>query len=72
MLKSKRPFEQCSAEVASPESATTWTIRTSFPEYVIAILTIVGSVLFSVLTLIHIVIAVLDTSTINFLSNQSA
>ncbi|KAG0579185.1 hypothetical protein M758_4G080600 [Ceratodon purpureus] len=38
----------CSAEVASPESATTWTMRTSFPEYVIAILTIVGSVLFSV------------------------
>jgi hypothetical protein len=66
MLKSKRPFEQCSAEVASPGSATTWTMRTSFPEYVIAILTIVGSVLFSVLTLIHIVIAVLDTSTINF------
>ncbi|XP_024392786.1 LIMR family protein At3g08930 [Physcomitrium patens] len=38
----------CSAELADPESATTWTMRTSFPEYVIAILTIVGSILFSI------------------------
>jgi hypothetical protein len=39
---------QCSAELAAADTATTWTMRTSFPEYVIAIVTIVGSILFAV------------------------
>jgi hypothetical protein len=39
---------QCSAELAAADTATTWTMRTSLPEYVIAIVTIVGSILFAV------------------------
>lgn len=39
---------QCSAYSASASSEKTWTMRTTFPEYVVALATIVGSVLFSV------------------------
>ncbi|CAK9227079.1 unnamed protein product [Sphagnum tenellum] len=39
---------QCSAELAAADTATTWTMRTSLPEYVIAIVTIVGSILFAI------------------------
>ncbi|KVH94843.1 LMBR1-like membrane protein [Cynara cardunculus var. scolymus] len=39
---------QCSAYTASPSSETTWTMRSTFPEYVVALATIVGSVLFSI------------------------
>ncbi|KAM0952864.1 putative LMBR1-like membrane protein [Dioscorea sansibarensis] len=39
---------QCSAYTASSSSQTTWTTRTTFPEYVVALITIVGSVLFSI------------------------
>jgi len=44
------PFvqKQCSAYSASPASEKTWTMRTTFPEYVVALATIVGSVLFAV------------------------
>ncbi|GAB4857341.1 hypothetical protein Ancab_015249 [Ancistrocladus abbreviatus] len=40
--------KQCSAYLASPSSETTWTMRTTFPEYVVALATIVGSVLFTI------------------------
>ncbi|GAU47804.1 hypothetical protein TSUD_263360 [Trifolium subterraneum] len=39
---------QCSAYSASPSSEKTWTMRATFPEYVVALATIVGSVLFSI------------------------
>ncbi|KAL3531693.1 hypothetical protein ACH5RR_005214 [Cinchona calisaya] len=39
---------QCSAYSASPSSETTWSMRTTFPEYVVALATIVGSVLFTI------------------------
>ncbi|KAI5663480.1 hypothetical protein M9H77_22803 [Catharanthus roseus] len=39
---------QCSAYAASASSETTWTMRTTFPEYVVALATIVGSVLFTI------------------------
>ncbi|KOM58117.1 hypothetical protein LR48_Vigan11g115100 [Vigna angularis] len=39
---------QCSAYTASPSSEKTWTMRTTFPEYVVALATIVGSVLFAI------------------------
>ncbi|RVW44572.1 LIMR family protein [Vitis vinifera] len=39
---------QCSAYSASASSEKTWTMRTTFPEYVVALATIVGSVLFSI------------------------
>ncbi|KAK2980000.1 hypothetical protein RJ640_020026 [Escallonia rubra] len=39
---------QCSAYSASPSSETTWTMRATFPEYVVALATIAGSVLFSI------------------------
>ncbi|KAJ8533067.1 hypothetical protein K7X08_015956 [Anisodus acutangulus] len=39
---------QCSAYSASASSETTWTIRATFPEYVVALATIVGSVLFTI------------------------
>ncbi|XP_077230296.1 LIMR family protein At5g01460-like [Tasmannia lanceolata] len=39
---------QCSAYAASASSETTWTMRATFPEYVVALATIVGSVLFSI------------------------
>ncbi|KAJ9694979.1 hypothetical protein PVL29_010456 [Vitis rotundifolia] len=39
---------QCSAYTASASSEKTWTMRTTFPEYVVALATIVGSVLFSI------------------------
>ncbi|KAG1339050.1 putative LIMR family protein [Cocos nucifera] len=39
---------QCAAYAANASSETTWTMRTSFPEYVVALATIVGSVLFSI------------------------
>ena len=39
---------QCSAYSASASSETTWTMRATFPEYVVALATIVGSVLFTV------------------------
>ncbi|RWR73973.1 LMBR1-like membrane protein [Cinnamomum micranthum f. kanehirae] len=41
-------FHQCSAYSAGASSETTWTMRTTFPEYVVALATIVGSVLFSI------------------------
>ncbi|KAL2337752.1 hypothetical protein Fmac_012198 [Flemingia macrophylla] len=39
---------QCSAYTSSPSSEKTWTMRTTFPEYVVALATIVGSVLFAI------------------------
>ncbi|XP_073153284.1 LIMR family protein At5g01460-like [Henckelia pumila] len=39
---------QCAAYLASASSETTWTMRTTFPEYVVALATIVGSVLFTI------------------------
>ncbi|WCJ28061.1 LIMR family protein At5g01460 [Euphorbia peplus] len=39
---------QCSASLASPSSEKTWTMNSTFPEYVVALTTIVGSVLFSI------------------------
>ncbi|XP_020578189.1 LIMR family protein At5g01460 [Phalaenopsis equestris] len=39
---------QCDAYLASPSSESTWTMRASFPEYVVALATIVGSVLFTI------------------------
>ncbi|RDX57752.1 LIMR family protein [Mucuna pruriens] len=39
---------QCSAYSASPSSEKTWTMRTTFPEYVVALATIAGSVLFAI------------------------
>ncbi|KAG8377024.1 hypothetical protein BUALT_Bualt09G0125100 [Buddleja alternifolia] len=39
---------QCSAYSANASSETTWTMRTTFPEYVVALATIVGSVLFTI------------------------
>ncbi|KAJ4972283.1 hypothetical protein NE237_005382 [Protea cynaroides] len=41
-------FHQCSAYAASASSEKTWTMRTTFPEYIVALTTIVGSVLFSI------------------------
>ncbi|KAK8480037.1 hypothetical protein V6N13_097155 [Hibiscus sabdariffa] len=38
----------CSAYAANVSSEKTWTMRASFPEYVVALTTIVGSVLFSI------------------------
>nr|GEV03708.1 LIMR family protein At5g01460 [Tanacetum cinerariifolium] len=43
-----RTNENCSAYDASPSSETTWTQRSTFPEYIVALTTIVGSVLFSI------------------------
>ncbi|XP_010253885.1 PREDICTED: LIMR family protein At5g01460 [Nelumbo nucifera] len=40
-------IHECSAYSASASSEKTWTMRTTFPEYVVALATIVGSVLFS-------------------------
>ncbi|KAI4324472.1 hypothetical protein MLD38_029960 [Melastoma candidum] len=39
---------QCAAYLASASSEKTWTMRTTFPEYVVALATIVGSVLFTI------------------------
>ncbi|KAJ7961237.1 LIMR family protein [Quillaja saponaria] len=39
---------QCSAYSANASSEKTWTMRATFPEYVVALATIVGSVLFSI------------------------
>ncbi|KAK6943125.1 LMBR1-like membrane protein, partial [Dillenia turbinata] len=39
---------QCSAYTASASAETTWTMQTTFPEYVVALATIVGSVLFAI------------------------
>lgn len=39
---------QCSAYSASASSETTWTMHATFPEYVVALATIAGSVLFMV------------------------
>jgi LMBR1 domain-containing protein 1 len=39
---------QCSAYSANSSSETTWTMRATFPEYVVALATIVGSFLFSI------------------------
>ncbi|EPS57824.1 hypothetical protein M569_16993, partial [Genlisea aurea] len=39
---------QCSAFSANSSAETTWTMRTTFPEYVVALATIVGSVLFTI------------------------
>ncbi|GLJ39322.1 hypothetical protein SUGI_0802570 [Cryptomeria japonica] len=39
---------QCAAYTARSSSESTWTMRTTFPEYVVALATIVGSVLFSI------------------------
>ncbi|KAF3787972.1 LIMR family protein [Nymphaea thermarum] len=41
-------IHQCAAYSASASSGTTWTMQTTFPEYVVALATIVGSVLFSI------------------------
>ncbi|XP_031103115.1 LIMR family protein At5g01460 [Ipomoea triloba] len=41
-------LHQCSAYSASPSSEKTWTMRATFPEYVVALATIVGSVLFMI------------------------
>lgn len=43
-------LSQCSAYSANASSETTWTMRATFPEYVVALATIAGSVLFSVYT----------------------
>ncbi|KAL0333199.1 UNVERIFIED_CONTAM: LIMR family protein [Sesamum angustifolium] len=40
--------KQCSAYSANASSETTWTMRSTFPEYVVALATIVGSVLFTI------------------------
>ncbi|WVZ06727.1 hypothetical protein V8G54_020073 [Vigna mungo] len=46
--KTKSPFSllcaKCSAYIASPSSEKTWTMCTTFPEYVAALATIVGSI----------------------------
>ncbi|CAO2820104.1 unnamed protein product [Amaranthus hypochondriacus] len=39
---------QCSAYSAGTTSETTWTMRTTFPEYVVALATVAGSVLFMI------------------------
>ncbi|GFP94361.1 limr family protein at5g01460 [Phtheirospermum japonicum] len=39
---------QCSAYSANASSETTWTMRSTFPEYIVALATIVGSVLFTI------------------------
>ncbi|CAM8969287.1 unnamed protein product [Rhodiola kirilowii] len=39
---------ECAAYTASASSEKTWTMRATFPEYVVALATIVGSVLFSI------------------------
>ncbi|KAG6745262.1 hypothetical protein POTOM_051911 [Populus tomentosa] len=39
---------ECSAYLASASSEKTWTMRATFPEYVVALATIVGSVLFAI------------------------
>ncbi|KAI4331576.1 hypothetical protein MLD38_029753 [Melastoma candidum] len=39
---------QCAAYLAPASSEKTWTMRTTFPEYVVALATIVGSVLFTI------------------------
>uniref|UniRef100_A0A0E0HKA1 LIMR family protein n=2 Tax=Oryza TaxID=4527 RepID=A0A0E0HKA1_ORYNI len=39
--------KQCAAYTAPANSQTTWTMRATFPEYVVALATIVGSVLFT-------------------------
>ncbi|XP_015897209.2 LIMR family protein At5g01460 [Ziziphus jujuba] len=39
---------QCAAYSASASAEKTWTMRTTFPEYVVALATIVGSVLFAI------------------------
>ncbi|XP_044462780.1 LIMR family protein At5g01460 [Mangifera indica] len=39
---------QCAAYTSNPSSEKTWTMRTTFPEYVVALATIVGSVLFTI------------------------
>ncbi|KAL5991449.1 hypothetical protein ACLOJK_012358 [Asimina triloba] len=41
-------LHQCAAYTAKASSKTTWTMRTSFPEYVVALATVVGSVLFTI------------------------
>lgn len=41
-------IQLCDAYTASASSEITWTIRTTFPEYVVALSTIVGSVFFSI------------------------
>ncbi|RCV43904.1 hypothetical protein SETIT_9G331800v2 [Setaria italica] len=39
---------QCAASTTPANSQTTWTMRATFPEYVVALTTIVGSVLFTI------------------------
>ncbi|KAL6861591.1 hypothetical protein ACP4OV_017291 [Aristida adscensionis] len=39
---------QCAASTAPANSLSTWTMRATFPEYVVALATIVGSVLFTI------------------------
>ncbi|GFY82369.1 LMBR1-like membrane protein [Actinidia rufa] len=41
-------IDNCSAYTASASSETTWSMRTTFPEYVVTLATIVGSVLFTI------------------------
>ncbi|KAL9248673.1 LIMR family protein-like protein [Drosera capensis] len=40
--------KQCSAFLANASSQTTWSMRATFPEYVVALATILGSVLFTI------------------------
>ncbi|KAL5211322.1 hypothetical protein ABZP36_022169 [Zizania latifolia] len=40
--------QQCSAYTTLASSQTTWTMRATFPEYVVALATVVGSVLFTI------------------------
>ncbi|KAM5560426.1 LIMR family protein [Rosa sericea] len=40
--------KQCAAYTANAASEKTWTMRTTFPEYAVALITIVGSVLFTI------------------------
>ncbi|KAK2373382.1 E2F transcription factor E2FE [Trifolium repens] len=47
-MVSIRYFPPCSGYSASPSSEKTWTMRSTFPEYGVALATIVGSVLFSI------------------------
>lgn len=43
---------QCSAYLAPASAEKTWTMRATFPEYVVALATVVGSVLFTVCLLL--------------------
>ncbi|BBN12511.1 LMBR1 domain-containing protein 1 [Marchantia polymorpha subsp. ruderalis] len=46
-IRTNEPANQCAAYLASSDSIATWTMQTSFPVYVIALSTILGSFFFS-------------------------